>query len=46
MKDFIGGVILYDETINQTSSSKQTIPELISNLEQFLELKLIQVQKF
>ena len=30
MKDFIGGVILYDETINQTSSSNQTIPELIS----------------
>jgi fructose-bisphosphate aldolase class I len=30
IKDFIGGVILYDETINQTSSSKQTIPELIS----------------
>jgi fructose-bisphosphate aldolase class I len=30
MKDFIGGVILYDETINQTSSLKQTIPELIS----------------
>jgi len=30
MKDFIGGVILYDETINQDSSSKQTIPELIS----------------
>ncbi|MDC3281246.1 fructose-bisphosphate aldolase class I [Candidatus Pelagibacter sp.] len=30
MNDFIGGVILYDETINQTSSSKQTIPELIS----------------
>ena len=30
MKDSIGGVILYDETINQTSSSKQTIPELIS----------------
>ena len=30
MKDFIGGVILYDETINQISSSKQTIPELIS----------------
>ena len=29
IKDFIGGVILYDETINQTSSSKQTIPELI-----------------
>jgi len=30
MREFIGGVILYDETINQTSSSKQTIPELIS----------------
>jgi fructose-bisphosphate aldolase class I len=30
MKDFIGGVILYDETINQTSSSKQSIPKLIS----------------
>ena len=30
MKKFIGGVILYDETINQISSSKQTIPELIS----------------
>jgi len=31
MKDFIGGVILYDETINQISNSKQTIPELISS---------------
>ena len=30
MKDFIGGVILYDETINQTSNSKKTIPKLIS----------------
>ena len=30
MKDFIGGVILYDETINQTSSSKLTIPKLIT----------------
>jgi fructose-bisphosphate aldolase class I len=30
MKDFIGGVILYDETINQISSSKKTIPELIT----------------
>jgi len=30
MNDFIGGVILYDETINQTSSSKLTIPELVS----------------
>jgi fructose-bisphosphate aldolase class I len=30
IKDFIGGVILYDETIKQTSSSKKTIPELIT----------------
>jgi len=30
MKDYIGGVILYNETINQTSSLKKTIPELIS----------------
>ena len=30
MKNYIGGVILYDETINQTSSLKKTIPELIS----------------
>ena len=30
MKNFIGGVILYDETINQTSSTNQTIPKLIS----------------
>ena len=30
MKSFIGGVILYDETIKQTSSSKKSIPELIS----------------
>ncbi len=31
MKDCIGGVILYDETINQTSKSGKSIPELISN---------------
>ncbi len=31
MKNCIGGVILYDETIRQTSSLKKTIPELISN---------------
>ena len=29
MKDCIGGVILYDETIRQISSKKSTIPELI-----------------
>jgi fructose-bisphosphate aldolase class I len=31
MKNCIGGVILYDETIKQTSNSKQTIPDLISS---------------
>ena len=31
MKDCIGGVILYDETIKQIASNKKTIPELISN---------------
>ncbi|WP_415300414.1 class I fructose-bisphosphate aldolase [Candidatus Pelagibacter sp. Uisw_134_02] len=30
MKNYIGGVILYDETINQTSNLQKTIPELIS----------------
>ena len=30
MKEFIGGVILYDETINQISNLKKTIPQLIS----------------
>ncbi len=30
MKECIGGVILYDETINQTGDSNKTIPEIIS----------------
>ena len=30
MKDFIGGVILFDETIRQTTSLGPTVPELIS----------------
>ena len=30
MKDCIGGVILYDETINQTTSYGKSIPDLIS----------------
>ncbi len=30
MKDCIGGVILYDETINQISSTGKSIPDLIS----------------
>ncbi len=32
MKDCIGGVILYDETIKQSSKSGRKIPELISDL--------------
>jgi fructose-bisphosphate aldolase class I len=32
MKDCIGGVILYDETIKQISSNKNKIPELISSM--------------
>jgi fructose-bisphosphate aldolase class I len=31
MKNCIGGVILYDETIKQTSNSNKTIPKLISS---------------
>jgi fructose-bisphosphate aldolase class I len=31
MSNCIGGVILYDETIKQTTSSKKTVPELISS---------------
>ena len=31
MKNCIGGVILYDETIKQVTNSEQTIPELISS---------------
>ena len=31
MKNCIGGVILFDETINQTTSLKKTIPEIILN---------------
>ena len=31
MKDCIGGVILFDETINQTSNYGKTIPTMISD---------------
>ena len=31
MKDCIGGVILFDETINQTSNYRKTIPAMISD---------------
>ena len=32
MSDCIGGVILYDETIKQTTSTKVSVPELISSV--------------
>ena len=32
MSECIGGVILYDETIKQESSKKDTIPDLISKM--------------
>ena len=32
MKECIGGVILYDETLKQTSSKKNKIPDLISSM--------------
>ena len=31
MKNYIGGVILYDETIKQTSNSNKSIPDIISS---------------
>jgi fructose-bisphosphate aldolase class I len=40
MKKCIGGVILYDETIKQTSGSKKTIPELISSSGAFPGIKV------
>ena len=30
MRDYIGGVILYDETINQISNNGKTVPSIIS----------------
>ena len=40
MKECIGGVILYDETIRQTTSKKNTIPELISKMGSFPGIKV------
>ncbi len=40
MNDCIGGVILYDETIKQTSSKKDRIPELISNMGSYPGIKV------
>ncbi len=40
MKNFIGGVILYDETIKQNSLSKEKIPDLISKSGAFPGIKV------
>tara|TARA_B100001057_G_scaffold123083_1_gene121931 strand:- start:796 stop:1806 length:1011 start_codon:yes stop_codon:yes gene_type:complete len=40
MSDYIGGVILYDETIRQVSSKKIKIPELISNMGSYPGIKV------
>ena len=40
MKDCIGGVILYDETIKQSSITKKKIPELISDLNSIPGIKV------
>ena len=41
MKDYIGGVILFDETIKQKTSLGLTVPELILKMALFQVLKLI-----
>ena len=40
MTEFIGGVILYDETIKQQTSKKNLIPELILNMGSFPGIKV------
>jgi len=40
MKNYIGGVILYDETIKQKTSSGKTIPELIEDSGSFTGIKV------
>ena len=45
MKDCIGGVILYDETIKQTSTSGKKVPELISDSSAVPGIKVDTVQK-
>tara|TARA_B100000989_G_scaffold228093_1_gene175153 strand:+ start:54 stop:1061 length:1008 start_codon:yes stop_codon:yes gene_type:complete len=46
MTECIGGVILYDETIKQTTSKKNTIPELISKMGSFPGIKVDTGAKF
>ena len=40
MTDCIGGVILYDETIKQETSKKNTVPELILKMGSFPGIKV------
>ena len=40
MKSYIGGVILYDETIKQISNSNKTIPDLISSADAIPGIKV------
>ena len=40
MKDYIGGLILFEETINQISSSGESIPQLIENQETVIGIKV------
>tara|TARA_Y100000816_G_scaffold167915_1_gene120396 strand:- start:3017 stop:4027 length:1011 start_codon:yes stop_codon:yes gene_type:complete len=40
MSDYIGGVILFDETIKQTTSKNNKIPELISNMGSYPGIKV------
>ena len=40
MSNCIGGVILYDETIKQTSSKKKKVPELISSMGSLTGIKV------
>ena len=40
MKEYIGGVILYDETIRQTTKSGKSIPNLISSTGALLGIKV------
>ena len=45
MKEYIGGVILYDETIKQMTSFGKSIPDLISSSGALPGIRLIQAQK-
>ena len=46
MKNCISGVILFDETLRQTSSKGISIPELIKKVDLYLVSKSIKEQNF